>query len=109
MVAPDEVVNQCWNALNRPATANPLDWIVESGRDLSKIDRLLKFLPESFADLELGVNHVDLENDRSVHHGSFVAGPGMGVRQDRFEITLKLEPAGRRVATFKNGKNIIEF
>jgi hypothetical protein len=33
----------------------------------------------------------------------------MGVGQDRFEITLKLEPAGWRVATFKYGKNIIEF
>ncbi len=28
---------------------------------------------------------------------------------DRFEITLKLEHAGWRVATFKYGKNIIEF
>ena len=109
MVAHGEVVNQFWNALKSPATANPLDWIVESGRDQSKIDRLLQFLPESFADLELGVSHVVLENDRSVHHGSFVAGPGMGVGQDRFEITLKLEPAGWRVATFKYGKNIIEF
>ena len=109
MVAHGEVVNQFWNALKRPATANPLDWIVESGRDQSKIDRLLQFLPESFADLELGVSHVVLENDRSVHHGAFVAGPGMGVGQYRFEITLKLEPAGWRVATFKYGKNIIEF
>lgn len=109
MVAHGEVVNQFWNALKRPATANPLDWIVESGRDQSKIDRLLQFLPESFADLELGVSHVVLESDRSVHHGSFVAGPGMGAAQDRFEITLKLEPAGWRIATFKYGKNIIEF
>jgi serine/threonine protein kinase len=109
MVAHGEVVNQFWNALKRPATANPLDWIVESGRDQSKIDQLMKFLPESFADLELGVSHVVLETDRSVHHGSFVVGPGMGVGQDRFEITLKLEPAGWRVATFKYGKNIIEF
>ena len=109
MVAHGEVVNQFWNALKSPATANPLDWIVESGRDQSKIDRLLQFLPESFADLELGVSHVVLENDRSVHHGAFVAGPGMGAAQDRFEITLKLEPAGWRVATFKYGKNIIEF
>ena len=109
MVAHGEVVNQFWNALKSPATANPLDWIVESGRDQSKIDRLLQFLPESFADLELGVSHVVLENDRSVHHGVFVPGPGMGAAQDRFEITLKLEPAGWRVATFKYGKNIIEF
>lgn len=109
MVAHGEVVNQFWNALKSPATANPLDWIVESGRDQSKIDRLLQFLPESFADLELGVSHVVLENDRSVHHGAFVAGPGMGAAQDRFEITLKLEPAGWRVATFKYGKNLIEF
>jgi hypothetical protein len=64
---------------------------------------------ESFADLELGVSHVVLENDRSVHDGAFVAAPGIGVGQDRFEITLKLEPAGWRVATFKYGKNIIEF
>ena len=114
MVAHGEVVNQFWNTLKSPATANPLDWIVESGRDQSKIDRLLKFLPESFADLELGVSQVVLENDRSVHHGSFVAGHGargvgLGVGTDRFEITLKLEPAGWRVATFKYGKNIIEF
>jgi hypothetical protein len=109
MVAHGEVVNQFWNALKSPATSNPLDWIVESGRDPSKIDRLLKFLPESFADLELGVSHVDLETDRSVHHGSFVVGPGMGVGRDRFEIILKLEPAGWRVATFKVGKNVIEF
>jgi hypothetical protein len=109
MVAPDEVVNQFWNALKRPATANPLDWIVESGRDQSKIDRLLKFLPESFADLELGVSHVVLETDRSVHCASFVVDPGMGVGRDRFEIILKLEAAGWRVATFKYGKNIIEF
>ena len=33
----------------------------------------------------------------------------MGVGQDRFEITLKLEPAGWRVATFKYGKYLIEF
>jgi hypothetical protein len=33
----------------------------------------------------------------------------MGVGRDRFEITLKLEPAGWRVATFKVGKNLIEF
>ena len=110
MVAHGEVVNQFWNALKRPASSNPLDWIVESGRDQSKIDRLLKFLPESFADLELGVSHVVLENDRSVYHGSFVAGPGAGGGgTDRFEITLKLEPAGWRVATFKYGKNNIEF
>ena len=114
MVAHGEVVNQFWNTLKSPATANPLDRIVESGRDQSKIDRLLKFLPESFADLELGVSQVVLENDRSVHHGSFVAGHGargvgLGVGTDRFEITLKLEPAGWRVATFKYGKNLIEF
>ena len=109
MVAHGEVVNQFWNALKRPATANPLDWIVESGRDQSKIDRLMKFLPESYADLELRVFQVDLENDRSVHHGYFVPGPGMGAAQDRFEITLKLEPAGWRVATFKFRKNIIDF
>lgn len=109
MVAHGEVVYQFWNALKSPATASPLAWIVESGREQSKIDRLLQLLPESFADLELGVSHVVLENDRSVHHGAFVAAPGMGVGQDRFEITLKLEPAGWRVATFKYGKNIIEF
>jgi len=28
---------------------------------------------------------------------------------DRFEIILKLEAAGWRVATFKVGKNVIEF
>jgi hypothetical protein len=50
-----------------------------------------------------------LETDQSVHHGSFVVGPSMGVGRDRFEITLKLEPAGWRVATFKVGKNVIEF
>jgi hypothetical protein len=33
----------------------------------------------------------------------------MGVGRDRFEITLKLEPAGWRVATFKVGKNVIAF
>jgi hypothetical protein len=109
MVAHGEVVNRFWNALKRPATANPLDWIVESGRDPSKIDRLLKFLPESYADLELYVSHVVLETDRSVHHGSFVVGPSMGVSRDRFEIILKLETAGWRVATFKVGKNVIEF
>ena len=110
MVAHGEVVNRFWNALKRPATANPLDWIVESGRDPSKIDQLMKFLPESYADLELGVSQVVLETDRSVHHGSFVVGAsGMGVGRDRFEITLKLEAAGWRVATFKVGKNVIEF
>jgi len=109
MVAHGEVVNRFWNALKRPATANPLDWIVESGRDQSKIDQLKKFLPESYADLELYVSHVVLETDRSVHHGSFVVGPSMGVSRDRFEIILKLEAAGWRVATFKVGKNVIEF
>jgi hypothetical protein len=109
MVAHGEVVNQFWNALKRPATANPLDWIVESGRDPSKIDQLMKFLPESYADLELGVSHVVLETDRSVHHGSFVVNSYSGVGRDRFEIILKLEAAGWRVATFKVGKNLIEF
>jgi hypothetical protein len=109
MVAHGEVVNQFWNALKRPATANPLDWIVESGRDPSKIDQLMKFLPESYADLELGVSHVVLETDRSVHHGSFVVNSYSGVGRDRFEIILKLEAAGWRVATFKVGKNVIEF
>jgi hypothetical protein len=109
MVAHGEVVNRFWNALKRPATANPLDWIVESGRDQSKIDQLMKFLPESYADLELGVSHVVLETDRSVHHGSFVVNSYSGVGRDRFEITLKLEAAGWRVATFKVGKNVIEF
>jgi hypothetical protein len=33
----------------------------------------------------------------------------MGIGQDRFEITLKLEPVGWRVATFKYGKNLLEF
>ena len=50
-----------------------------------------------------------LKTDQSVHHGSFVVGPSMGVGRDRFEITLKLEPAGWRVAMFKVGKNVIEF
>jgi hypothetical protein len=109
MVAHGEVVNRFWNALKRPATANPLDWIVESGRDQSKIDQLMKFLPESYADLELGVSHVVLETDRSVHHGSFVVNSYSGVGRDRFEIILKLEAAGWRVATFKVGKNVIEF
>jgi hypothetical protein len=69
----------------------------------------MKFLPESYADLELGVSHVVLETDRSVHHGSFVVNSYSGVGRDRFEITLKLEAAGWRVATFKVGKNVIEF
>ena len=109
MLAPSDVVSQFWSALQRPKNGSPLEWVVASGRDQSKIDRLLKFLPDSLVDLELQIDHVDLENDRNVQRGGLRIGPGMGAGTGRIEITLKLDPEGWRVASFKIGTDIIEF
>jgi hypothetical protein len=109
MVEPMEIVNQFWFALQFPKNANPMDWIVASGRDQTKIDRLLKMLPDSLVDLELQIDRVDQENDRIIQRGGLRLGPGMGAGTDRIEITLKLEPAGWRIVAFKHGSDIIEF
>jgi serine/threonine protein kinase len=109
MVEPMEVVNQFWRALQLPKNANPMDWIVASGRDQTKIDRLLKMLPDSLVDLELQIDRVDQENDRIIQRGGLSVGPGMGANATRIEITLKLEPAGWRIVAFKHGSDIIEF
>ncbi len=109
MVSPDDVVNQFWTALQWPKTANPTDWIVASGRDQTKIDLLLKMLPDSFVDLELQIDRVDQENDRIIQRGGLRLGPGMAAGTDRIEITLKLEPEGWRIVAFKHGSDIIEF
>lgn len=109
MIAPGDVVNQFWYALHRPAERAPLTWVVESGRDQTKIDRLLKMLPDTFVDLELNIDRVDLENDRTVRRGGLVIGPGMGAGTGRIEITLKLESIGWRVASVKYGSEVIEF
>jgi len=60
-------------------------------------------------DLTLNIDQVDMENDRCVQRGSFVIDPGKGAGTDRIEITLKLQPAGWRVASFKQGTDVIEF
>ena len=109
MLPPSDVVSQFWSALQRPKHESPLEWVVASGRDQSKIDRMLTFLPDSLVDLELQIDHVDLENDRNVQRGGLRIGPGMGAGYGRIEITLKLEPEGWRVASFKIGTDIIEF
>ncbi|MFN7840958.1 MAG: serine/threonine protein kinase [Pirellula sp.] len=109
MVEPMEVVNQFWRALQLPKNANPMDWIVASGRDQTKIDRLLKMLPDSLVDLELQIDRVDQENDRIIQRGGLRVGPGMGAGTDRIEITLQLEPDGWRIVAFKHGSDIIEF
>jgi serine/threonine protein kinase len=107
MAAPDYVVNQFWSALQQPENGKALEWVVASGRDQTKIDGLLKILPDSLVDLEWQIDRVDQENDRSVQRGSLRIGSVMG--PDRVEITLKLEPAGWRVASFKHGKYTIGF
>jgi hypothetical protein len=109
MVAPGEVINQFWYALQHPSEQDPLVWVVESGRDQTKIDRLLKILPVTLVDLELNIDRVNMANDHCVQRGSLVIGPGMGAGTDRIEITLKLEPAGWRVASVKHGSDVIEF
>jgi serine/threonine protein kinase len=109
MIAPGDVVNQFWYALQHPTERDPLTWGVESGRDQTKIDRLLKMLPDTLVDLELNIDRVDFENDRCVQRGSLVIGPGMGAGTGRIEITLKLEPIGWRVASVKYGSEVIEF
>jgi serine/threonine protein kinase len=109
MVEPMEVVNQFWFALQFPKNANPTDWIVASGRDQTKMDSLLKILPDSLVDLELQIDRVDQENDRIVQRGGLRTGSGMGTDTDRIEITLQLEPEGWRIAAFKIGKDTIEF
>jgi hypothetical protein len=109
MVSPGDVVNQFWTALQWPKNANPMDWIVATGRDQTKIDRLLKLLPDSLVDIELQIDRVDQENDRIVQRGGSRTGPGMGAGTDRIEITLQLEPEGWRIAAFKIGKDTIEF
>lgn len=108
MVAPSDVVHQFWSALQRPANRNPLDWVVASGRDQTKIDRLLEILPDSLVDLELQIDHIDPENDLTVHRGWLRIGSS-AVGPDRVEITLKLEPAGWRIAMLKHGSETIEF
>lgn len=98
MFTPNDVMMQFWRALQDPANGKPLEWVIASGRDQTKIDRLLKmFRGEAIDGLELNINRVNQDNDRSV------------LRGDSIEITLKLEPAGWRVATFKYGIDIIEF
>ncbi len=109
MEAPSEVVNNFWYALQRPTERDPLAWVVENERDQTKIDRLLKVLPDSLVGLELAIDNVDQENERSIQRGSLRIGPGMGAGTDRSEVILKLEPVGWRVAAFKHGKEIIEF
>ncbi len=53
-----------------------MDWIVASGRDQTKIDLLLKMLPDSFVDLELQIDRVDQENDRIIQRGGLRLGSG---------------------------------
>lgn len=109
MLAPKAVVDQFWSALQRPATGKPLEWVVESGRDQSNIDRLLTILPDSWMDLEIQIDRVDQENDRSVQRGGFQIGSSMQYGTESIEIALKLEPAGWRVASFRHGKYTVEF
>lgn len=108
MVAPNDVVREFWSALQRPANRNPLDWVVASGRDQTKIDRLLEILPDALVAIELQIDYIDPENDRRVHRGWLSFGSS-AVGPDRVEITLKLEPAGWRVAMLKHGSKTIEF
>ena len=110
MESPNHVVKAFWFALQNPTERDPLTWVIEIGRnDREKIDRLLKALPDALVDLELAIDHVEMTNDRNVQRGSLAVGPGMGAGTGRIEITLKLEPTGWRVASFKCGTNLIEF
>lgn len=109
MAKPHDVVILFWSALQRPQKASPLDWVVESGRDQAKIDRLLTILPDSLVDLEVRIDYVDQENEQSLQRGSLIVGPGQIGGEERIEITLKLERNGWRVAKFKYGKYFVEF